>query len=904
MRAIRGKDAVLGLLLALAGAAPSAALEAVSALSFYMDEAEGRLVLTDLPVITGDAELRADVMAGDRVLARGAPVVQGRRPWVAFPLDSLPEGTTELTCRLRAGGEGEAARAAAPVTRLPPRANAVQVDRLGGGLRVDGLPWFPFGFYCYWPVQPTLAAEEAVRGFNLISPYQPNDPGSLGQRLAYLDRAAAVGMKVHYQLLDVTGGGGVYSGAGPEIPYDRREQWLRTEIEAVRGHPALLAWYIADEPGLRGVDPGQMQRLYESVRELDPYHPVTMVFLNAGAAQRFAAAVDVAMVDPYPIPNAPPASIGPAVAAARRGPGARMPVWLVGQAFGGGEHWTREPTARELRLMTWLAIVEGATGVQYFIRHGLSGFPKSPAAWAAAGRAAQEVQALTPYLLSREPPPLALPSPEGVRAAAWRHGGETVIAAVNTGNQPLAFQLLLPGTGAETLEADVLYEDRVVPLRTVSRGRSPGLLRRPLGLVTGLLRRGGDAPAAQDLQLEDVIDAYGVRLYRLRGPAPPPVSVLNHIVDPSFEWDPAPAVPAAVYAQVGAGRGATAFVDGRRAHHGRRSLRLVSPGPGEGVRIRPYAPSVAPGRTYRLSVWAMARSGSAPVLRLHSHAGGDSADFVLSDRWTRYHLDASTGGATRAGLALGLATAGTAWLDLVEYHDISPRILTSATPTGHWVTVESVVPDGRVHLRLDGREATPRDPVYSHPLTTHGSSQVRTALVRDGVVQARAGLDLHHHAALGRFVDLAHPHSPRYPAGGFEALTDGILGSDHFEDGRWQGFEGVDLHAVVDLGEPVEIESVACRFLQSTAAWIWLPRVMEVNLSDDGRTFRPFATADHEVGERAPGGRVEELTARAPADRARFVRVRARTVGRCPSWHPGAGAPAWLFADEIRVNPE
>ena len=904
MRAIRGKDAVLGLLLALAGAAPSAALEAVSALSFYMDEAEGRLVLTDLPVITGDAELRADVLAGDRVLARGAPVVQGRRPWVAFPLDSLPEGTTELTCRLRAGGEGEAARAAAPVTRLPPRANAVQVDRLGGGLRVDGLPWFPFGFYCYWPVQPTLAGEEAVRGFNLMSPYQPNDPGSLGQRLAYLDRAAAVGMKVHYQLLDVTGGGGVYSGAAPEIPYDRREQWLRTEIEAVRGHPALLAWYIADEPGLRGVDPGQLQRLYESVRELDPYHPVTMVFLNAGAAQRFAAAVDVAMVDPYPIPNAPPASIGPAVAAARRGPGARMPVWLVGQAFGGGEHWTREPTARELRLMTWLAIVEGATGVQYFIRHGLSGFPKSPAAWAAAGRAAQEVQALTPYLLSREPPPLALPSPEGVRAAAWRHGGETVIAAVNTGNQPLAFELLLPGTGAETLEADVLYEDRVVPLRTVSRGRSPGLLRRPLGLLTGLLRRGGDAPAGQDLQLEDVIDAYGVRLYRLRGPAPPPVSVLNHIVDPSFEWDPAPAVPAAVYAQVGAGRGATAFVDGRRAHHGRRSLRLVSPGDGEGVRIRPYAPSVAPGRTYRLSVWAMARSGSAPVLRLHSHAGGDSADFVLSDRWTRYHLDASTGGATRAGLALGLATAGTAWLDLVEYHDISPRILTSATPTGHWVTVESVVPDGRVHLRLDGREATARDPVYSHPLTTHGSSQVRTALVRDGVVQARAGLDLHHHAALGRFVDLAHPHSPRYPAGGFEALTDGILGSDHFEDGRWQGFEGVDLHAVVDLGEPVEIESVACRFLQSTAAWIWLPRVMEVNLSDDGRTFRPFATADHEVSERAAGGRVEELTAVAPADRARFVRVRARTVGRCPSWHPGAGAPAWLFADEIRVNPE
>ena len=900
MRAIRGKDALLGLLLALAGAAPSAALEAVSALSYYMEEAEGRLVLTGLPAVPEDAELRADVLAGDRVLARDVPVVEGRRPWVAFPLESLPEGDTGLTCRLRAGG-ADAGRAGAVVTRLAPKANAVQVDRLGGGLRVDGLPWFPFGFYCYWPVQPTLAAEEAARGFNLMSPYQPNDPGTRDQRITYMDRAAALGMKVHYQLLDVAGGGGVYSGSGREVPPEQRDEWLRSEIEAARDHPALLAWYIADEPGPRGLDPEVMRRLYDRVRELDPYHPVTMVFLNAASAQRFAAAVDVAMIDPYPVPNAPAASVGPAVAAAVRGLGVRTPLRLVGQAFGGGEHWTREPTARELRLMTWLAIVEGVSGVQYFIRHGLSGFPKSPAAWAAAGRAAQEVQALTPHLLSREARPEVLASREEVRAAAWRHEGETVIAAVNTRNEPLDFELILPAQETQALEADVLYEERVVPLRRVSRPRS--LLRRPLGLVAGLLRRGEDPPPAGELRLRDVIDASGVRLYRLRGPAPPPVSVLNHIVDPSFEWDPAPAVPAAVYARVGEGRGATAFVDGRLARHGRRSLRLVSPGPGEGVRVRPYAPAVAPGRTYRLSVWARAPAGSSPVLRLWSRARGDSADCALSGRWTRCHLDAAAGPGRRAALDLGLASAGTAWLDLLEYRDISPRILTSANPGGHWISVESVVPEGRVHLRLDGVEATPRDPVYDHPLTTRGPSRVRAALVDDGAVLARAALDLHHHAALGRFVDLADPHSPRYPAGGPEALTDGILGSGHFDDGRWQGFEGVDLLAVVDLGEPVEVEAVACRFLQSTAAWIWLPRVMEVNLSDDGRSFRPFATAGHRVEARASGARVEELTAAAPADRARFVRVRARSLGTCPQWHPGAGSPAWLFADEIRVNP-
>ena len=101
------------------------------------------------------------------------------------------------------------------------------------------------------------------------------------------------------------------------------------------------------------------------------------------------------------------------------------------------------------------------------------------------------------------------------------------------------------------------------------------------------------------------------------------------------------------------------------------------------------------------------------MLRLWSHAGGDSADFTAHRRLdplpSRRHQRRGT---RRAPLDLGLATAGTAWLDLLEYQDISPRILTSATPAGHWISVESVVPEGQVHLRLDGGEATARDPVY------------------------------------------------------------------------------------------------------------------------------------------------------------------------------------------------
>jgi hypothetical protein len=888
------------LLLLILLALPAAAFEAVPALSYQMDDEQGRLLLVDLPPETELSDLRADVRSDHAVLVSGTPVQPGRYPWVGYPADRLPVGTSALRIDLR-GPRGPLGTTAVEVTRRPPRANAVQVDRLSGGLVVDGLPFFPVGFYCYSPVQPTLAAEEVVRGFNVISPYQSNDPATIDERRAWMNDVAALGMKAHYQLLRVAGGGGVM-GADADTSATRREAWLRAEVEAFREHPALLAWYISDEPTGHGATPEELEAAAAIVRELDPYHPVTIVFVNPGAAGRFRAAMDLAMTDPYPIPNGPPGSIAGAVRTVRDAVAPHIPLWLVPQAFGGNEWWSREPTAAELRLMSWLGVIEGATGTQYFIRHGLNGFPKGPDTWAAASRFALEMQALTPYLLSGQSAPTVRVNEEGLHAAAWRHGDDVLVAVANTHNQPRDLQLTIDGLTWNRADVDVLYEDRVVSVTRASDGGALGLLRRPFSLVGDLLRT--EAPEPVPLQLEDVIEGYGIRLYTFATPALPATQAANLLIDPGFEWEAAPSIPAALYADVGDGRGATYFTDPRVAHGGRRSLRLHAPAAGTGVRIRPYAPSATPGRSYRLSVWARA-AAEGVVLRLGNGAAGDSLDVALSTDWKEYHLDARVGAATsRAWLSLGLASAGTAWIDDLAFFDISPRIAVTATPTGHSVTLSSPVEEAHLHVSTDGSPVTADSPRYEGPLRTTGSSDVRAALVRDGEVLSRASIELHGHQALGRFVELQHPYSPRYPAAGPGSLADGILGTQRFADGRWQGFEGQDLVAVIDLGRPVRVDSVRARFLQSVPSWIWLPAVMEVNLSDDGRRFRPFATADHDVDARERALVVRQLVARGAPDTARYVRVRARSVGACPDWHPGSGAPAWVFADEILVDGE
>ena len=356
---------------------------AVADRSFYTSEKAGRLLLIASHDSLTRAGLTAEVLAGESVIGARQHIARDRRVTAGFSLAALPQRQSRVTCRLLLDG-AEIARAAALVIRLPPRPNAVKIDRISGGLLVDDLPFIPVGFFSHWPLQPSLAENEVVRGFNLISPYQPNDIATVAQRRAYMDRCAALGMKVNYHLQNAAAA--LLKG---------NEKPLRSEIASFRDHPALLSWYLGDQQQLRDVSPDGLGRARDLVAELDPYHPVTAVSMRPGVRD-YTNALDITMTNPHPIPHDPPAAVREAVAERVAAVGPEKPVWLVPQAFGGNEFWTREPTAPELRVMTYLGVLEGATGFQNFIRHGPNGFPKSPLLWSACSRAALEIMYLTP----------------------------------------------------------------------------------------------------------------------------------------------------------------------------------------------------------------------------------------------------------------------------------------------------------------------------------------------------------------------------------------------------------------------------------------------------------------------------------------------------------------------------
>ncbi len=240
-----------------------------------------------------------------------------------------------------------------------------------------------------------------------------------------------------------------------------------------------------------------------------------------------------------------------------------------------------------------------------------------------------------------------------------------------------------------------------------------------------------------------------------------------------------------------------------------------------------------------------------------------------------------------------------------EDHDILTIAPTYDSTTGRlgWRT-ERGVAGLDLRYTTDGSAPTTASPLYDDSIRFGGEGTIRLQpFFRGEPMLGARTLTIGTHLARGRPVTLTTPADPRYPGTGPRTLTDGALGSTDFHDGLWQGWDGPDLEAVIDLGTPVTVSAVEGSFQQTMRSWILLPRDFTVWLSDDGAMWREIGTATHQQ----PAERADPFLSRlavpvAAGMAARWVKVRARGYGPLPAWHSGAGNPAWIFCDELVVR--
>jgi predicted alpha-1,2-mannosidase len=152
-------------------------------------------------------------------------------------------------------------------------------------------------------------------------------------------------------------------------------------------------------------------------------------------------------------------------------------------------------------------------------------------------------------------------------------------------------------------------------------------------------------------------------------------------------------------------------------------------------------------------------------------------------------------------------------------------------------------------------------------------------------------------------INIKSKYNPQYHAGGPEGLLDGILGTENWRKGDWQGYQSQDFEAVVDLQEAKDITEISARFLQDQRSWILIPSKVEYYISNDNVNFTYFGSINNTLDPKIEENTILNFTANETNNKkARYVKVIAKNFGKLPEWHQGAGGDAFIFVDEILIK--
>jgi hypothetical protein len=272
------------------------------------------------------------------------------------------------------------------------------------------------------------------------------------------------------------------------------------DVARERAHPAVLAWYLADDTASH-ISPGQLTAVSEMIHRIDPDH-LTVQADGVGNPPRsnysdFVGATDGFLPELYPIrgnDDVPQiiTDMQTLRADIRAAGGPVKTVWPIIQFFEGWG-WPRFPTADELRAMSFLALIHGANGITWYTYggHGNNhGATHSPETWRTMCGVAREISGLQDVLLAETDDAPLTDIVAGPRTDSQGHPSVSVLAKRLRGKRILLC--------ANSSKADVSANFSLPDAKAVADRQSPG---RCLAFARNVLT--------------DTFPPYGVRVYTI-----------------------------------------------------------------------------------------------------------------------------------------------------------------------------------------------------------------------------------------------------------------------------------------------------------------------------------------------------------------------------------------------------
>ena len=358
---------------------------------------------------------------------------------IVHPVETLKAGRYTIDVALRDKAGARIASEVHPIHILPRsgKTSKAEIDN-NGVLWVNGKRRFPLLICIALPEQ--RIAEAGFDGVLFGIDRAERDQKAMQSALSAFDRAEELGIWAVPEICDYFRGKEDYDG-------------LRGIVSRFKDHPALLCWYLADEPTGYGTRPETLVKAKEIIHQIDPNHPVLVLSNNPSAFRALSETCDVFLSDPYGIPKRAITIVGDWTDASRQAMKGKKPVWMCLQAHG-PPWYVRYPTKAEIRNMAYQAIIHGALGLQWWA-YG----PMEDSGWDEYVKLVKEIRHLEPVLLNGRKGKLEIIEIDGksIHSLTKRLDKFTYLFAANVSAEPV-----LARFEVNARKVEVLFENRQV----------------------------------------------------------------------------------------------------------------------------------------------------------------------------------------------------------------------------------------------------------------------------------------------------------------------------------------------------------------------------------------------------------------------------------------------------------
>ncbi len=217
------------------------------------------------------------------------------------------------------------------------------------------------------------------------------------------------------------------------------------------------------------------------------------------------------------------------------------------------------------------------------------------------------------------------------------------------------------------------------------------------------------------------------------------------------------------------------------------------------------------------------------------------------------------------------------------------------------IELSSLEPGVAIYYSFGDEKPSTKSKQYTEPILITESSSISFFATKDGLPDSKILKSDFWKLPANRTIDLQSKYAPQYAAGGDAALIDMLRGAPEFRIGTWQGYEGIDLDAVVDLGKVKSIDRLALGCLQDQRSWIFMPEEIQFSVSTDGKNYQKLPAVRNDIKADEEESIAKEFAIKKNL-KARYVKVKAVNRKVVPDWHIGAGGKAWIFVDEILIS--